>query len=312
MLRRSRDRSATAIMGRINPCEPAVAPYRAVHTMGLLRRWGKAAARSVGPFVAGRFQPRRVILCYHSVHPSRPFRSATPEMFAAHLAWLAEHCDVVPLRTLVSQRTAPGGDRPQVAVTFDDGHVDNHQFALPLLIEHRIPATFYVTTGYLGRDPAVLARFAMLRRTTISDIEPLSWGQLRELAAAGMEIGAHTFSHPNLVHLGAEDLAREIEEPKSEIETRLGREVETFAYPFGELHRHVNGAAVAAVQAAGFRSAVTAAGRGVRASDSLFTLPRFFATTSIEGLASILRGDGDLVGFLQERMPHPRPDPRGR
>jgi peptidoglycan/xylan/chitin deacetylase (PgdA/CDA1 family) len=259
----------------------------------------------VGPLFAGLFQPRRLILCYHSVHPSRRFRSATPDIFAADLAWLAEHCDVVPLRTLVDQRNAPAGAKPQVAITFDDGHADNHQFALPLLIEHRMRATFYVTTGYVDRDPTVMARFALLLRTTLSEIEPLSWGQLRELADAGMEIGAHTFSHPNLVHLRRECLAREVAEPKREIEVRLGRTIESFAYPFGQLSRHVNEAAIAAVQAAGFKTAVTTAERGVRASDSLLTLPRFFAPTSIEVLTSNLRGDWDLFGLIREQTAQP-------
>jgi peptidoglycan/xylan/chitin deacetylase (PgdA/CDA1 family) len=271
--------------------------------MSMLRRCGRAAALSMGPLLARWFQPRRVILCYHSIHPNRPFRSATPEVFAAHLAWLAEHCNVLPLRTLVAQRTSPGDAKPQVAITFDDGYVDNHQFALPLLIAHRIPVTFYVTTGYLDRDPAVMARFAFLRRVSLSKIEPLSWEQVRELAVAGMDIGAHTFSHPNLADLPPEHLVREVAEPKARIERMLGREVESFAYPFGQLNRHVNDAAIAAVQAAGFKTAVTVAGRGVRASDSLFTLPRFFASASVEDLASTLRGDRDLVGFIQERIP---------
>jgi peptidoglycan/xylan/chitin deacetylase (PgdA/CDA1 family) len=275
--------------------------------MSMLRSWGRAAALCVGPLVARRFQPRCVILCYHSIHPSRPFRSATPDMFVAHLRWLAEHCDVVPLRTLVSQAGAPRNVRPQVAITFDDGHVDNYAFALPLLIEHRMPATFYVTTGYVDRDPAVLARFASLRRVTVPEIEPLSWEQLREFAAAGMEIGAHTFSHPNLAQLPPERLPREIAQPKTEIEAKLGREVDSFAYPFGQLNLHVNRAAIAAVQAAGFKTAVTTAGRGVRATDSLFTLPRFFASTSVEVLASRLRGDWDLFGLIQEHMPAPNP-----
>ena len=269
--------------------------------MSLLRRWAKATALTAGPLFACRFQPRRVILCYHSVHPSRPFRSATPAMFAASLAWLVEHCDVVSLSTLVARRTAGDGGRPQVAITFDDGHIDNYQFALPLLIKHRIPATFYVTTGFLDRDPTVMARFAFLLRTTPSEIEPLSWAQLRELADVGMEIGAHTFSHPNLTHLGRECLEREVAEPKTEIEVRLGREVESFAYPFGQWNRHLNGAATAAVQAAGFKTAVTTAERGVRARDSPFTLPRFFAPASIEVLASNLRGDWDLFGLIRER-----------
>jgi peptidoglycan/xylan/chitin deacetylase (PgdA/CDA1 family) len=278
--------------------------------MSLLRRWGRAAALRVGPLLADRFQPRCVILCYHSIHPSRPFRSATPEMFVAHLRWLAEHCDVVPLSTLVTQPAPPRNGRPQVAITFDDGHVDNYEFALPLLVEHRMPATFYVTTGYIDRDPAVVARFASIRRVTSSEIEPLSWEQLREFAAAGMEIGAHTFSHPNLAQLPPERLPYEVARPKAKIEERLGREVVSFAYPFGQLNLHVNRAAIAAVQAAGFKTAVTAAGRGVRASDSLFTLPRFFASTSVEVLASKLRGDWDLVGIIQERMPTLNPRSR--
>jgi peptidoglycan/xylan/chitin deacetylase (PgdA/CDA1 family) len=275
--------------------------------MSILRRWGRAAALGVGPLLAGRFQPRRVILCYHSIHPSRPFRSATPDMFAAHLRWLTDHCDVVSLSTLVAQREARGGGRPQVAITFDDGHLDNYEFALPLLTEHRLPATFYVTTGYIDRDPAVMARFASLRNVTVPEIEPVSWDQLGEFVAAGMEIGAHTFSHPNLAELPPDRLPREIAQPKAHIEARLGRAVESFAYPFGELHLHVNDAAIAAVQAAGFKTAVTAAGRGLRAHDSSFALPRFFASTSVEVRASKLRGDWDLVGVLQERLPPTTP-----
>jgi peptidoglycan/xylan/chitin deacetylase (PgdA/CDA1 family) len=273
--------------------------------MGLLRHWAKAAALRVGPLIVGRFQPRRVILCYHSVHPRHPFRSATPDMFSLHLAWLTEHCDVVSLRTLVAQREAPDHGKPQVAITFDDGHVDNHEYALPLLVRYRIPATFYLTTGYLNRDPAVLARFMALRGVTLSEIEPLSWQQVREFVTAGMEIGAHTFSHPNLAELAPERLPSEIAAPKAEIEDKLGRVVESFAYPFGQPHLHVNRPAIAAAAAAGFLTAVTASGRGVRPDDSLFGLPRFFASTSVEILASRIRGDWDLLGYLQERLPPP-------
>lgn len=268
--------------------------------MNPLKHCGKAVVLGAGQFLAGCFQPRRVILCYHSIHPSRPFRSATPAHFAAHLDWLGEHCEVVPLSALI----APCEARPRVAITFDDGYADNHEFALPLLVERRMPATFYVTTGYLDRDPAVLARFAELRHVALSEVEPLSWTQLGEIAAAGMDIGAHTFSHPNLIHLDAQRLAREVAEPKTALEAKLDRPVLSFAYPFGRPGRHVNAAAVAAVRAAGFKTAVTALDRGVRADDSPLTLPRFFASnTSLEMLASKVRGAWDVAGLIQERMP---------
>ena len=226
-------------------------------------------------------------------------------MFSLHLAWLTEHCEVVPLRTLVAQREAPDTGKPQVAITFDDGHVDNHEYALPLLMQYRMPATFYLTTGYLNRDPAVLARFMALRGVTVSEIEPLSWQHVREFVAAGMEIGAHTFSHPNLAELASERLPSEIAAPKAEIEDKLGRSVDSFAYPFGQLHLHVNRPAVSAAAAAGFRTAVTASGRGLRPDDSLLSLPRFFASTSVEILASRIRGDWDLLGYLQSGCHRP-------
>src|SRR5687767_12557712 len=98
------------------------------------------------------YHQRVVVLCYHSIHPSLPFRSATPEMFTEHLEWLREHCECVPFSRIPLARSRAGHGRPIVAVTFDDGYADNHEFALPLLLESGIPATFFVTSGFLQGD----------------------------------------------------------------------------------------------------------------------------------------------------------------
>src|SRR3954463_9674340 len=116
---------------------------------------------------------RRVVLCYHSVHPSVPYSSATPAEFAAHLDWLAATCDVVPLETLVTEANHAG--RPRVALTFDDGYADNHEHALPALAERNLPATFFVTAGFLERDPDVLAHLSTIWETAPADLDPLSW-----------------------------------------------------------------------------------------------------------------------------------------
>jgi peptidoglycan/xylan/chitin deacetylase (PgdA/CDA1 family) len=263
----------------------------------------------IGPAFAWAFQPRRVILCYHSVHPSHPFRSTTPAGFADHLSWLTDHCDVVPLQQLVATKdNAPTTQkcRPQVAITFDDGHADNHEFALPLLIAHGVPATFYLTTGFISREPRVVARMAALRNLPEARIQPMTWAQVEDLTHAGMEIGAHTHSHPTLAGLPADELTRELRQPKALLEQRLQRPIITLAYPFGELHRHVDMAAIAQAQTAGYMTAVTAGGRGVRIGERSHALPRFFATTSVAGLAAMVRGERDLVGLIHERMPRLR------
>jgi peptidoglycan/xylan/chitin deacetylase (PgdA/CDA1 family) len=61
----------------------------------------------------------------------------------------------------------------------------------------------------------------------------LSWSQLENAARSGMEIGAHTRSHPDLTRVSAQTAEDEIRASRTEIEDRLGREVVSFAYPYG-------------------------------------------------------------------------------
>lgn len=108
-------------------------------------------------------------LMYHRVLPDAealqyPFRSlAMPESaFAAQMRWLAEHCTVLPMRECVaSLRSGDDLERPLVAVTFDDGYLDNATLAAPLLDEVGLRATFFVTTDFLSTgDPLWFDQFA--------------------------------------------------------------------------------------------------------------------------------------------------------
>ena len=81
----------------------------------------------------------------------------------------------------------------------------------------------------------------------------MSWDTLRELAAAGWEIGSHTQSHPMLTELDAVTLREELVESRAECERRLDRQCDSLAYPYGGCDARV---AIAAA-AAGYRFAVT-------------------------------------------------------
>jgi len=260
---------------------------------------------SMGNRLQWTFQPRAVILCYHSIHPTCRFRSATPELFETHLQWLKKHCDIVPLHKLLSSPRWNGPPaRLKVAITFDDGYLDNYEHAFPLLMKHGLSATFFITVGLLERDAKVIERFQFLRQTDTEEMEPLTWQQAREMLKAGMELGSHTYSHPNLVSLGRAQLEWELKHAKKIMEERIGQRVDGLAYPFGKTRRHFNALTVETVRDAGYQYAMAVCFRGVLPRDSRWALPRFFVTgDSVEVLASKVNGGWDLLGYFQEWSP---------
>jgi peptidoglycan/xylan/chitin deacetylase (PgdA/CDA1 family) len=260
------------------------------------------AARTVGRWTAGDFSSRVVTLCYHSIHPTKEFSSTDPRTFDLHLDWLKRNCDVIPFRHVWEAAHRRDASRPAVAITFDDGYADNFQYAFPLLAKHGLSATFFLTAGLIDKNPAVLERFRMLRRSTAEDIQPLEWSEIREMTRSGMEFGAHTYTHPNLARLHGNAVQNELTVSKQIIEQRLGQEMESMAYPFGKPGEFYTAETVEAVRTAGYRYSAAVLFRDVRASDSALEIPRFFvARDSVDSLRQKIYGWWDLVAWWQER-----------
>jgi peptidoglycan/xylan/chitin deacetylase (PgdA/CDA1 family) len=246
---------------------------------------------------------RAVILCYHSIHPYKSFASASPALFGQQLAWLKDRADVVPLPEIRSSPEEANG-RPRVAITFDDGYGDNWDYAFPLLLEHGMPATFFLTAGLVGQDDAVVRRFAEIRRSSREDVRALTWEQVSEMRAAGAEIGAHTYSHPNLARLARDEILDELRRSREIIEQRLQSPVTTLAYPFGKPRRHVSRAAVEAAATAGYTRAVALITRALRESDSELELPRIaIGGDDLETFGQKVTGAWDFLGWWHERAP---------
>ena len=130
--------------------------------------------------------PRAVALCYHSVAAERTRVSTGRSVFRNHMSWIAEHCDVVPFDELGSSAIQDGdGRRPAVAITFDDGYDDNYREVFPVLVKHRFPATFFITTGLVDGDRSTLDRLVREWGQGGAALRPLSVEQLREMDAAG-------------------------------------------------------------------------------------------------------------------------------
>jgi len=106
--------------------------------------------------VRRRLAPAAVILTYHRVAHLAvdPYGiTVSPDHFARHVEYIRQKCHPMPLLELV-RRTSRGRSLPTrpVVVTLDDGYVDVYSQAYPILAANQIPATVFVTSGYVGRD----------------------------------------------------------------------------------------------------------------------------------------------------------------
>ena len=151
---------------------------------------------------------RSVILCYHGIARATAaddpeFLRVDPDRFREQVDFLARSgFAFVTVAELASR--LDGGPPPAglAALSFDDGLADNHEVLLPILRRYGIPASVYVITGQIGRPYPWMPAHAGARLMTESE--------LRDLAAAGVELGAHTVTHPDLSTLGRDECLREM------------------------------------------------------------------------------------------------------
>ncbi|MDX2177850.1 MAG: polysaccharide deacetylase family protein [Candidatus Sumerlaeia bacterium] len=182
------------------------------------------------------------ILMYHYLGGApaghgHPALFVPPEVFRDQLAGLRG----MGLRSVLGPEVDAGLGTPAlertVWLTFDDGMADNFEPGLRLLKDAGMTATFFIIAERsLGGAPG-----------------HMDLAQLRELLAEGMEVGAHTLTHPRLPTLGDAELRREVADSKARLEDALGAPVPSFAYPYGAYCDR----SVRAVQEAGFRVAVS-------------------------------------------------------
>ena len=215
---------------------------------------------------------RAAILCLHSVTAEKcsdgdPVRVSANQLRVL-FGLLREHFTVIPLTKLVEKLESKHDLCGEVVISFDDGYKDNYELAAPMLHELGLPATFFVTTNFIGSKAVPFWEAAQNRAP-----QWMSWSDVQELAKHGFDIGAHSMSHQDLGKCAAEQLVEEIANCKAALESRLSAPVRHFAFPFGGPVNYSDDA-VTVVQRAGYRCAVTCYGGLVSKGDHLFTLGR--------------------------------------
>jgi len=170
------------------------------------------------------------VLMYHSIdhNDQKTKLSVSPESFERQVKFLADnHYNVVLLPEVVGYVTGKKRIPPKtVAITFDDGFLNNYQFAYPVLKKYKIPATIFVITGKIGTPGFVNEE------------------QVKEMADSGvMAIGSHTVSHKWLPSFDDPALRRELVDSKAFLEAITGQPVDIFCYPIGAHDKRVQQAA---------------------------------------------------------------------
>lgn len=261
---------------------------------------------------AGAHDGGVTILSYHALDTHATDISVAPAQFAAHMAALAAVGAVsLTMREVAAGLTA-GRPFPRraVAITFDDGFASVASEGAPILARYGFTATVYVITGMVGRSTQWTAGTHALPAVPL-----LSWAEIAALQHAGSEIGAHTVSHPFLSQCTPDAVAHELGAARATLEARLGRSVRAFAYPQGDY----TPAIVAAVRAAGYRSAVTLdQGRTGLHSDALrlprlhisrHTPPSALRAAVVPTIGPTYRLLNGLIRGLLRRRNWPRPLP---
>jgi peptidoglycan/xylan/chitin deacetylase (PgdA/CDA1 family) len=231
------------------------------------------------------------VLMYHSVSnaptPSTRALSVSPAAFGEQLSYLRRQGFTGLTFGELSQRrrmAQPLPARP-IVLTFDDGYADLIDEALPMLIEHGFPATVFVTTGWLrdaGRYAAGPAPGRML-----------SWAQLAELSAEGVEVAAHSHSHPQLDQISTARLRTELGASRQLLEDRLGRPVFSLAYPYGYSTKRVRTVAreIGYLQAAVVENAIAAT------TSDPFRMPRLTIRRSTSSATFASTVNGKRIGL---------------
>jgi peptidoglycan/xylan/chitin deacetylase (PgdA/CDA1 family) len=238
------------------------------------------------------------ILLYHSVSDDSPRwirrYGIAPNVFSRQLELILESgmtaLSVAEYACILEEgRSLP--ERP-VVITFDDGLADFQEHALPALRRAALPATLFVTTGFLEGLPEGRG----VSRPCGPWLHPAA---LLDLRAQGIEIGAHSHSHPQLDTLPVESARVEIARSKEILEKLLAAPVPSFAYPYGYHGPVVHRLA----QEAGFASACGVKNALSFGGDDRFALARLTirTDTTLAQLRAWLDGRGAPLAWGRER-----------
>jgi peptidoglycan/xylan/chitin deacetylase (PgdA/CDA1 family) len=235
----------------------------------LVRTIGGRLFRKAG-LVRPGLRETGVVVAFHRVNERTADDALTrsPADYRRFCRFFKEHFDVVSLDDFLTRLETGRSIEGCLVITHDDGYLDNRLEAAPILAELGLPATFFLTTEFIGSD--AVPHWDAEAGTP----HPwMSWDQVRELRQMGFEIGCHTATHADLGRVPPQAAALELLESRARLERELGEKTDLFAYPYGGL-ANITEANRWVVRDSGFRSCLSCCGGLVRDGADPFELAR--------------------------------------
>jgi len=169
------------------------------------------------------------VLLYHKVNDEiRDNLTVGVEQFNRQMELVGKYCHVLSLDQVLAG-DFPQLGKPNVCITFDDGYLDNFQYAVPILLRNNLPASFFVCTGVL--DGTHLLPHDVARNGQAAPY--LNWDQVLEMRRQGFGIGSHGVTHLDCGAETDEVVRSELVHSLNCLRSRLDLKDVVFAYPFG-------------------------------------------------------------------------------
>ena len=235
------------------------------------------------------------IMMYHMisdqiVHSKKSGLRVSEQMFEKHLKYFVENNWKFIKMSALSEYA---DDEKVVAITFDDGYLDNYKTAFPLLKKYNACATLFLVIDRHDNDWSV-KKNSKHNTGILAKEEKLSDDQIKEMIDSNIfELGGHTITHPFLPNLTIDEKEIEMISCKNILEEKFDTKITSFAYPFGIYSEED----IKIIRNSCFESAVTT-NEGVASMDSIYELKRIKASGKDNFFAFKLRLLKGFRGFI--------------
>lgn len=232
------------------------------------------------------------VLYYHRVADWQPTPwTITRADFRRHLDWLQSHLEVISLDEAIARLESGQSGRPAAVITFDDGYSDNMDFAVPLMMQRKVPFTYYVSTHQVINQQPFQHDQEFPR-----PLYPNSIRDLKKLVRWGVDIGAHTCHHVDLAKVTDEEqLKNELQGCRRQLMNVLGCDVKHFAFPFGQ-RDNISAQSVQFAREAGFKSVAGAYGGYNFVGQNPFFIQRFHGDPLLARVQNWMTYDPRFLG----------------